>query len=128
MAHEGIYATSAECLAKLGDNYETDVNEAMINSFCLMAETMLNCAARKVFAANKAAFDLLPAGTRYLLADAASNMVAIYGLTYKPTGENGLMYRIEFENRVNLLRDAFLRAFNIIKEKKNQDFLMSGTI
>ena len=123
MGHEGIYATSAECLAKMGDNYETDVNEAMINAFCLQAESLINCACRVVFAADTTAFAALNTGTQYLLTEVASNLVAMYGLTYKPTGEDGEMSRIEFEDRINIMRDAVLRGLSILRDKKTQTFM-----
>lgn len=128
MAHEGIYATSAECIAKLGSGYNsTAVNEAMINGFCLQAEGLINGVCRNVFATTSGAFAVLPAGGKYLLTEVASSLVGIYGLTYKPKGETGTENRIEFEDKINVLRDAALRGLAILRDKKVVTFLTSGS-
>lgn len=122
--HTGIYATSAECIAKLGDNYNsTNVNETMINELCLQAEGLINGMCRKVFAADSTAFSALSATTKHILSEVTSNLVGIYGLTHKPTGEDGTMNRIEFEDRINILRDGLLRGLSILRDKKAQVFL-----
>lgn len=122
--HTGIYATSAECIAKLGDNYNsTQVTEDRINELCVQGEGLVNCACRKVFAADSTAFAALSTTVSGLLSEAVSNFVGIYGLTLKPSGEDGAMNRIEFEDRINILRDGLLRALSILRDKKTQDFL-----
>ena len=124
MTHTGIYATSAECIAKMGDNYNsTQVIEARINEFCLQAESLINCVCRKIFAVDTTAFAALTTGAQYLLTEVASNLVAIYGLTFKPSGEDGTLSRVEFEDRINILRDGVLRGLGILRDKKVQDFI-----
>ena len=128
MAHEGIYATSAECITKLGDNYpSTAVDEAKINSFSLMAEGFIHTISRKVFAVDIAGFGTLAAGGKHLLTEAASSFVGIMGLNHKPTGEDGLMSRIEYEDRINVLRDSLLRAFSLLRDQKVVLFIVNGS-
>ncbi len=128
MTHDGIYATSAECIGKLGDNYaSTEIIEARINELSLQAEGLINGACLKVFAADSTAFTALPSTTKGLLAEVASNFVGIYGLTFKPTGEDGAMSRIEFEDRINILRDGVLRGLSILRDSKTQEFLTTGS-
>ena len=44
MTHTGIFATSAECIAKLGNNYNsTNVDEDMINEFNADEGICLRC-------------------------------------------------------------------------------------
>ena len=127
MAHTGIYATSAECIAKLGSGYNsTAVNEAMINAFCLQAEGTINSMCRKVFAVDLTAFTALPAAGKYILTEVASSLVGIYGLTYKPKGETGTENRLEFEDKINILRDAVLRGLAIMRDKKFVKFITNG--
>ena len=128
MAHEGIYATSAECITKLGDNYpSTAVDEAKINDFCLMIEGFIHSISRKVFAVDITAFNALAAGGKHLLTEAQSSFVGIMGLNHKPTGEDGAMPRIEFENRINILRDSLLRALSLLRDQKVVLFIVNGS-
>ena len=127
MAHEGIYATSAEVIQKLGDNYNsTNITEAAINSLMLQAEGVANMVSRKVFAVDLTAFSALPAAAKYVLTEFTTNFVAIYGWNHKPTGEDGTTNRIEFEDRINILRDAMLRAMALLRDQKGVKFLTDG--
>ena len=127
MAHEGIYATSAECIAKLGSNYNsTNVDEAMINGFSLQAEGLINGVARKIFAADSTAFTALSGSVKGILSEAASNLVGIYGLNYNPRGENDSMSRIEYEDRINVLRDGLLRALSLLRDQKLVTYLLGA--
>jgi len=129
MGHEGLFATSAECVAKMGDNYNsTNVNEAMINAFCLQAEAFINVATRYDWSGEftAPATTGLSTSVWYILGQAESDLVAIWGLTYKPTGEDGNLERIEFEDRINILRDDLLRCISILRDKKSQTFAQNA--
>ena len=124
MTHDGIYATSAECIGKLGDNYPaTEIIEARINELCLQAESLINVVGRKVFAKDTTAFAALSSTVRGILTLITSNYVGIYGLTFKPQGNDGNLSRIEYEDRVNVLRDGMLQGLSILRDKKMQDFI-----
>jgi len=125
MAHTGIYATSAECIQKLGKNYNsTDVVEARINELCLQGEGLCNCAGRKVFATDATAFTALSTDVKYLLTLVVSNYVGIYGIIYDMSGFTS---RIEAEDMINVLRDGMLAALSILRDKKTQKFLENAT-
>lgn len=129
MGHEGLFATSAEIIAKMGDNYNsTNVDEAMINAFCLQAEAFINVATRFDWSGEftAPATTTLSASVWYILGQAESDLIAIWGLTYKPTGEDDTLERIEFEDRINILRDDFLRCISILRDKKSQTFAQNA--
>ena len=128
MTHDGIYATSAECIAKAGDNYPSTICiEARINEFCLASEGTINAICQKVFAVDLAAFTALPDGGKALLQDASSSSVAIHMLSMKPTGEDGAMSRIEYEDRINILRDSMLRTLSLLRDDKTREFVFTGS-
>ena len=125
--HTGIYATSAEIVAKLGKHYDTGFTEAMINAACLQTESLINVLCKKVFAVDAAAFTALPASTKYLLSEVSACLVAIYGIEYNMAGLPATPFtsRVEAESMINILRDAALRGLSVLRDKKNQDFFMS---
>ncbi len=121
--HTGLFATSAECIAKAGKNYNsTDVDEAMINEFCLQAESLINVASRYDWSGEftAAATTSLSASVWYFLGELESNLVGIYMIQYDMSGFTS---RIEAEDMINILRDAALRGLSFLRDKKAQDFM-----
>lgn len=128
MAHTGIYATSAECIAKAGDNYPSTIcTESRINEFNVMSESTINVAGLNVFATTTATFAALDSTVRGLLTDVSSSLVGINMLGMKPSGEDGAMVRIEFEDRINILRDGALRGLSILRDSKSKEILKTGS-
>ena len=132
MAHAGLWATSAECIAKAGANYNsTAVDEALINAYCLQAENLINALTRynwsDLFTA-PATTTTISADVWHLLGLAESALVGKWMLAYKPTGEDGALSRIEFEDRINILRDDFLFAIAILRDKQVQKFMQGATV
>jgi hypothetical protein len=124
MADVGFYALNADIQAKAGVGASAVSKlTAWTDLIIRNVECEINVTARKVFANSRANFLLLPADTQALLTDIASNLAAIYVITYDMSGYTS---RIEAEDMINVLRDAALRGLAIIKEKKDQDFLISG--
>ena len=128
MAHEGLFATSTECIAKAGTAYDsTNVDEAMINEFCLQAESVINCMCRfdwsNQFSA-PATTTLLPA-MWHMLGEVESNLVGIYMIEANMEGLAAGKYpdRITAEDMINILRDAALRGISILRDKKTQSFI-----
>lgn len=125
--HTGIYATSAECIGAAGEDYAaTEVIEARINEYCLQAEGAIHTAARQVFAVDITAFTAMPAGGKGILAAAEAAFVGMKMLAYNPLGESNSLNRIEFEDRINILRDTWLTMLGIIKDEKMVNFIMKG--
>ena len=128
MVHEGLFATSTECIAKAGTAYDsTNVDEAMINEFCLQAESVINCMCRfdwsNQFSA-PATTTLLPA-MWHMLGEVESNLVGIYMIEANMEGLAAANYpdRIQAEDMINILRDAALRGISILRDKKTQSFI-----
>ncbi len=118
MVHTGIFATKAECDAKAGENIDvTGWTETNINSWCLQAESLINCICRHNFSDN---FGTLNADVKYILTEIASNLVAIYGIQYNMAAFTPVS---EAEYMINILRDGALRGLSILRDKKAQDFI-----
>lgn len=121
MAHTGIYATSAECIFKMGNGYDsTNVDEARINELCLQAQNFINALARHTFAADATAFTALSAATKYLLSETTSNFVAIYGAGYDSSGYGS---QREQENIININWARFIQCIGLLKNQKTVTFI-----
>lgn len=118
MADTGIFATTAEVQRKAGANASAVSNtEAYINDYMSQVEAQINAACRFNFSD---AYSSLNVDTRGLLKEVSSNLAAIYVITYDMSGYTS---RIEAENIINVLRDAALRSFNMLRDKKVSDFI-----
>ena len=132
MAHAGLWATSTECIAKAGANYNsTAVVDTMINEFCLQAENYINVVTgynwSDEFTA-PATTTTLSADVWHFLGEAESCLVGIYMLNYKPTGEDGALSRIEYEDRINVLAWRLNDCIKLLKEIGTQKFMEDATI
>ena len=134
MAHAGLWATSAEILAKAGVRYDsTGVTEAIINGFCLQAENLINCATKynwsDLFTA-PATTTTISADVWHLLGEVESNLVGIYIIESNMQGLATAPYpsRIMTEDTINILRDAALRGMSILRDKATQKFMLEATI
>lgn len=124
MADTGIYATTTEITDKAGAGASAvSKAEAFTNRYVAQAESLINVVARKIFAVDQSAFTALPAGTKKLLSEVASDIAAIYVITYDLSGYTS---RVEAEDMVNILRDAALRGLSILRDSKAQSFLVEG--
>ena len=118
MVDSGIFATTAEVARKAGANASaTSVAEAYVNDYMTQAESVINAMCRKNWSDDYAA---LNADVKGILKEAASNLAAIYVIQFDMSGFTS---RIEAEDMINILRDAFLRAISILRDKKTQVFL-----
>jgi hypothetical protein len=124
MADVGFYALNADIQAKAGANASA-VSKAVAWTDVIIrnVECEINVSARRVFATSRANFAALPADTQALLTDCAANLAAIYVITYDMSGYTS---RTEAEDIINVLRDAALRQIALLREKKDQDFLIAG--
>jgi len=121
MAHTGIYATSAECIFKMGNGYNTTlVNEDRINELCLQVESFCNNLAREVMAKDAAAFTALDAGKKYLLTEITSNFVGYYGAMVDATSYGS---QREQENIMNTCWARFVQCIGLLKDQKTVGFI-----
>jgi len=124
MAHEGIYATFEECIVKMGNGYDSvTIDEDRINEFCLQAESYINVLCRKVFAVDAAAFAALNAGKKYILSEAASNLVAIYAVQYDTSGYHSVR---EAENIINVCWQRFNQCIKLLNAEGSIDFITNA--
>ena len=121
MAHTGIYATSAECIFKMGNGYDsTNVNEDRINELCLQVESFCNNLAREVMAKDAAAFTALDAGKKYLLTEITSNYCGFYGAMFDASGYGS---QREQENIMNTCWARFVQCIGLLKDQKTVGFI-----
>ena len=121
MAFTGIMCTEAEIDQRSGSGIDTNYTDVMKTAACLAAESSVNDAARYNFSDDYATIN---ADVKYLLTDIVASIVAIQAITYNMKGLAGTAFTLrEAENRVNILRDAVLRGFSILRGKKFQDFI-----
>jgi hypothetical protein len=119
MAHTGIFATSDEILVKAGENYDTSITEARINALCLQVESLINTVSRFNWSDD---YSSLNADVKGVLAETASNLVAIYIISFNMSGYTS---RVEAEDMINILRDGALRGLALLRDQKVVDFMLS---
>ena len=118
MTYTGIFATLAEVEMKAGANASaTSKAEAYVNMYMTEAESYINAKCRFNFSDN---YNTLNADTRGILKEMASCMAAIYVISYDMSGFTS---RIEAEDMINILRDAYLRGEKLLGDKKVTDFI-----
>jgi hypothetical protein len=97
MAHEGIFATKANCDAMAGELVDTTgYSEANINAWCLQAESFLNCLAKYNYSDK---FSTLNVDVKYILTEYEARYVAICAISYNMAGYTT---RTEAENMINV--------------------------
>lgn len=126
MGHEGLFATSAEIIIKAGDNYPSTLgDETAINALCLQVESYINVETGYDWSGEftAPATTTLSATKWHILGEAESNLVAIYLLNIKPSGEDGTMSRIEYEDRINILFARFVQCMDIMTDLGTEKFI-----
>lgn len=122
MADEGIFCTQADVQRKAGAGASaTATAEAYTNHFIGEAESEINVLTRYNWSDDYAS---LNGDVKEILRQAASNLAAIYVISYDMSGYTS---RTEAENIVNILRDSYLRCLSILRDKKAQTFIQGAT-
>lgn len=125
MADTGIYASTADIQYKAGAKASaTSKAEAYTNVFVAQAEARINIASNYVWAADSTAFTALPAGTKKILTEAASNLAAIYVINYDLSG---FTTRYEAEDMINVLYKMATDCIELLKVTAKTDFAKSPT-
>ena len=121
MADTGVFATTAEVGYKVGSGASVTSNaEAYINSFMTQVESQINCLTRYNWSDNYAGLD---ADVKGILKEVASNLAAIYVISYDMSGYGS---RVEAEDLINVLRDSALRGLSILVDSKVQTFMVNA--
>ena len=114
----GIFCTIAEVERKAGANCSAvSKAEAYVDDYTTQAESLINVLCRFNFSDAYAGLD---ADVRGILKEVASNLAAIYVISYDMSG---FTTRTEAEDMINILRDGALRGLSILRDKKAQDFI-----
>jgi len=117
MADTGVFCSEGSVLRKAGANVNPNVSGAITNQFIGEAESMINNATRINYTDT---YSGLNDDTKKTLQQAASDMAGIYAINYDMTDYNSTA---EAETMVDILRDRFIQAISILKEKKATDFI-----
>lgn len=117
MAYTGIFCTELEIQYKAGANASASITEALRNSFVEQAESAINTATRYNWTDKYAT---LNTDVKRVLSEAASNLAAIYCISYDMSGFTS---RGEAESMVTILRDAYLRCLSVLRDIKVQTFM-----
>ncbi|MCK5614910.1 hypothetical protein KAR91_74295 [Candidatus Pacearchaeota archaeon] len=121
MADTGIFATTAEILRKAGANASAvSVTEAYTNDFIAQAESEINALTRVNWSDEYAG---LNADVKAVLKEAASNLAAMYIISYDMSGFTS---RLEATTMLDLLRDSYLRALGVLREIQVQTFVKNA--
>jgi len=124
MADTGIFCTTTEVQRKVGANASATSNtEAYINDFVTQAESEINAATRYNWSDK---YSTLNADVKGILKEAASNLAAIYVLSYDFVAIITAASNIAAEDRINILRDGYLRCLSILREIKTQTFMIGA--
>ena len=114
----GSFILSGAAVRMAGNNVDVSQPDAFWTESISGAEATIMNIARDTFSGYSVA-----TAKQQILSDTASRLVAIDAWNTKPTGSDGATSRIEFEDRINILRDGVLRGISIIKGQKNITFI-----
>jgi hypothetical protein len=118
MVDSGIFATTAEIGYKAGAKKSaTSSAEAYTNSFIAQAESYINTACKFNFSDS---YGALNADVKAILKEAASNIAAMYVISYDMSGFTS---RAEAETMLDLLRDRADFCIELLKNKPHTDFI-----
>ncbi len=121
MADTGIFCNTAEVQYKAGYNASSTANtETYINNFVTQAESEINVITRYNWSD---AYSSLNVDVKGILKEAASNLAAIYVIQF----DMGSIGRREAADRINVLRDSYLRCIGILKVIAAQTFINGET-
>ena len=120
MADVGIYTKNVDIVARAGANVSaTSVAVGATDAYVLHVEAMVNSMTRKNWS------DLVTAGlnadVQGILTEASACLCAIYVIEWDMSSASAS--RIEFEDRINVLRDRALLAISALRDTKVQEFI-----
>lgn len=127
MADEGVFTDQAGMLRKAGTNVSSLITAAVdtgfvfSNDFIAQAENTINVATRFNWSD---AFSTLNIDVKSILTEVASNLAAIYAISFDMSGYTT---RAEAETMLDVLRDGALRGISILKVILAQDFVNGET-
>ena len=125
MADTGIFATTAEVERKAGANVSsTSITEAYVNDYMTQVEAFINAATRRNWSDD---YGSLNVDVKGILKEVASNLAAIYVISYDMSAIVSASSLIEAEDRITILRDAALRGIAILRNENVETFIDGET-
>ncbi len=120
MVDVGIYTKNADIIARAGANVSaTAIATAATDVYVLHVEALVNAMTRKNWS------DLVTAGlnadVQGILTEASACLCAIYVIEWDMSSASAS--RIEFEDRINVLRDRALFAISALRDTKTKEFV-----
>lgn len=123
MADAGQFAQDADILLRVGTKASAVVKGAgWFDSIILDVEAVVNVMTRYDWSTLDAA-TTLNTSVRGILIDTGACLAAIEGIVWDMSGFTS---RVEAEDMINVLRDTALRNLSILRDKKNQEFMINA--
>jgi len=121
MADSGVWTSLADTLKKAGLNVNsTSGTELHLNDIVLQVEAMVNNLTRYNWSD---AYAGLNVDVKGILRGVTTDLCAIYMITWDMSGFTS---RAEAEAMIMVLRDSAMRGLSILKDKKNQKFMVDA--
>lgn len=121
MADTGIFATTAQVVLKVGANPNaTAILEATINDFMYQVESRINVESEYNWSDD---YDSLNVDVKGILTEAASNLAAIYCISYDPDS----WVSKTVSNKLNILYTMYQDCIKMLREvDKGQIFIKNA--
>ena len=121
MADDGIFATNAEVLRKVGENASaTSKAVAYTDQYLTEAEAFINTYTRYNWSD---AYGALDVDVKGMLKEAASNLAACYVIQYDMFGYTQLE---EAQTMINFLMARVDAILGLLRDKKHQEFMVNA--
>ena len=122
MADAGEFIADAQILELCGTGACATVKAAgWFDKIIVRCEAIVACATRFDWVNLSAA--TIDDNVEGMLAEATGCLAAIYGVTFDMSGYTS---RVEAEDIINVLRDRYLLAISILRDKKTQEFIKTA--
>ena len=123
MAHEGIFATSAEIKDKAGAGVSTNgSDEAYINQLAKEVESFVNVLTRHDWSTNFASYKTLAIG---ILTEIETNYCGYFMIAFDNSGYNTSR---EAENLMNTCWARFIQCIGLIKNQEAVTWMKGQTV
>ena len=117
MVYTGIFATEAEVTFKAGANASIAVLESQKNEIASQIESRINVETRINYSD---LYSSLNIDVKQLLSEVASNLMAIYIISYDMSGFTS---RVEAEDMMTILRSMAKDGLVLLRDQKSNKFI-----
>ncbi len=121
--YTGTLCTLAEAVNKMGANASTgSTEEVLVSDYVRQAEGVINAVTRFDWVT---AYSGLTDEVRFILNQVASDLAAIYGITYDMSGYTA--DTVEAETMLNIYREAVARGVSLLRNQEVKRFIVNDT-